>query len=125
MAVERGGQTNRESAIEGHLVPAPIDPSPMSLIGAFLSLARTRGSRPAWVPVQLKDDSRVWISAIVKSRITETGGVNGTLDPLVNTTANGHTIGIIMMDNVTSGGRMPRIPATARDVQFSPRGCFD
>ena len=87
---------------------------------AILRPAPSTRSRPVWIPVQLKDDSRVWISAIVKSRVNETGGINGTMDPLVNITTNGHAKGIVMMDNVTSSGWMLRIPATARDVKFSP-----
>jgi len=80
-------------------------------------------SRPAWISMQLKDDSGIWISSIIKWN--RTGGVNGTISLPVNITTKGHAIGVMVMGNVTSGGRMPRIPTTGRYVQFSPRGTFD
>jgi hypothetical protein len=87
--------------------------------------ARSRGSRPAWVPVQLEDNSRVWISAIIISRVTETGGVNGTIGQPVNITANGHAIGVIMMSNVTSSCRAPQFatsnfPQEGASINKSP-----
>jgi hypothetical protein len=84
-------------------------------------------SRPAWIPVQLKGDSGIWISLIVKwnRTVRVTVRVNGTIGLPVNITTKGHAIGVMVMGNVTSGGRMPRIPTTGRYVQFSPRGTFD
>lgn len=84
------------------------------VILAAAPLTSSTRSRPAWIPVQLKEDSGIWISPIVKWN--KTRGVNGTIGLPVNITAQGHAIGVIMMGNVASRGRMSRMPATARYV---------